>query len=115
MEILTALLSDMLSCWHLDLYFLEDLIDSYSLKLDIEDIRRNYWKLDNINILIYEAFKQIKDIFIEENKYALASLWYTASQFEFWEGYDIFTKYLDSSLRFTDDKVSAIYEKWRQH
>jgi hypothetical protein len=104
----------LLNCWYLDFELLDNLIEAYNLDFDIEEIWCCYWKIDNINILIYEAFRQIKDMFVEENEEEIRSLWFNPDDFEEWEDYEIFTNYFDSSMWFNDSKLDEIYQKWRK-
>ena len=68
-----------------------------------------------INILIYEAYEEIKNMFIEENEEKIQALWFDTEDFEAWREYDIFTNYLDSHLRFNDESLEEIYQNWRKH
>ncbi len=38
----TKLLCDILECGYLDINFLNDLLDTYQIELDIDDIRSNF-------------------------------------------------------------------------
>lgn len=104
----------LLNCWYLDIQLLDELLEAYDLDLDIEEVSINYWKIDNVNILIYEAYNEIKNMCLEENEEQIKSLWYSVEDFEEWRDYEIFTNYIDSHLRFNDEKMEAIYENWRK-
>jgi hypothetical protein len=100
----------------LDVNFLTNLINENNIDIDLDDIRSNYWEL-NINVIIYEVIRQIAEQFIQENKdeiLEILDLW------EFWnlddymssnDIYEIFTNYIDSHLRFNDEKIQALFEK----
>lgn len=115
MKNLNPVLSDLLSCWYLDLQFLDELLWAYCIDLDIEELNLRFWKVDNINILIYEAYEQIKNMFIEENEIVILALWFDTEDFEEWNEYEIFTNYLDSHLRFNDESLEELYQNWRKH
>jgi len=115
MKNLNSIVSQILNCGYLDVDFLDNLIWAYDIDLDIEEIRLNYGKVDNINILIYEAYEQIKDMFFEENKEAIEALWWDIGAAEEWVDYTIFTNYLDSRLWFTDEKLDTMYQNWRRY
>ena len=104
----------LLGCWRWDLEFLGELLEAYNLEIDIDEISMNYWKVDNINILIYDAYTQIKDMFIEENAKEIKTLWFDIDVFEEWEDYEIHTNYMASTFWFMDDKVNKLYDKWRK-
>lgn len=105
----TKLLSDILECWYLDINFLNDLLDTYNIELDIDDIKSNFWKID-VNILIYSAFEIIKNQFIEENQEKIESLWFDIYELD----YEIFTNYMDSHLWFNDNKIDNLFQDWRK-
>ena len=114
MENLQNILCDLLSCGYLDLKFLDELIWAYSLDLDIESLSFCYNKIDNINILIYEALEEVKNIFLDENYEVLEKLGYDSEQFNDSIEYEIFTNYLDSHLWFKDKNIDDIYQEWRK-
>jgi len=114
MENLQWIACELLSCWYLDLHFLDELIWAYDIDLDIEELQMIYWKIDNINILIYEAYEQVKNMFIEDNEEAINVLWFSTNDFEAWREYEIFTNYLDSHLWFNDEELDNLYEDWRK-
>lgn len=105
----TKLLCDILECWYLDINFLNDLLDTYQIELDIDDIKANFWKID-VNILIYSAFEQVKNQFIEENKEEIENLWFDIYELD----YEIYTNYMDSHLWFNNNKIDDLYQKWRK-
>ena len=103
----------MLECGCLDLDYLTELCDKNNIDLDIECIKSEYWST-NINILIYEALRQIAERFISENQGEISNiLWisdleeYTAEN----DLYEIFTNYMDSHLRFKNEKIQELFEK----
>lgn len=114
MENTNTILSQVLHCWYLDLKFLDELIESYNLDLDIEDILLNYWYTNiqdlNINIFIYESFEQIKNQFIEENQEKIEKLGFDIYEIE----YEIYTNYMDSHIWFNDEKIDNLYQEWRK-
>lgn len=114
MENISWIACDLLSCWYLDLKFLDELLWAYDIELDIEEIKAVFWKID-INVLIYEVFEQVKNMFLDDNEEAIKKLWYDIYDFENWSDYEIYTNYLDSHLRFTDEKLDAMYQEWRKH
>ena len=105
----TRLLCDLLDCWYLDINFLDSLLNTYEIDLDIEDIRANFWKID-LNILIYETFEIIKNMFIEDNKDEIESLWIDTNDID----YQIYTNYIDSHLWFNNSDISELYENWEK-
>ena len=115
MKNLNSIISQLLSCGYLDVDFLDNLIWAYDIDLDIEELRSIYDEIDNINILIYSTYEQIKDMFFEENKEAIEALWFDIGAAEEWEDYTIFTNYLDSHLWFMDEKLDEMYQNWRRH
>lgn len=116
MEAKNSLLTQILQCWYLDLKFLIDLIETYELDLDVEDILFNYWYTNikdfNINILIYESFEQIKNQFLEENKEEIENkLNLNIYDIE----YEIYTNYLDSHLWFTkNDELNQLFDEYKK-
>lgn len=115
MENIKWIVCQLLSCWYLDLNFLDSLIWAYDIDLDIEEIQMNFWRVDNLNIFIFEAYEEIKDMFLENNKKDIEALWFNPDDFEAWKDYEIFTNYLDSHLRFTHEAINNMYEDWRRH
>lgn len=105
----TKLLCDILECWYLDINFLNDLLDTYNIELDIDEIRSNFWKID-VNILIYETFEQIKNQFIEENQEKIEELWFDIYELD----YQIYTNYMDSHLWFNDNQIDDLFQEWRK-
>lgn len=105
----TRLLCDLLDCWFLDINFLDELLNSYEIELDIEDIKANFWKID-VNTLIYSAFEEIKNQFIQDNKEEIQELWLDIDELD----YQIYTNYMDSHLCFNDENIDNIYQKWRK-
>lgn len=105
----TKLLCEILECWYLDINFLNDLLDTYNIELDIDDIRSNFWKID-VNILIYETFEQVKNQFIEENQEEIENLGFDVYELD----YEIFTNYMDSHLWFNKNEIDDLYQYWRK-
>lgn len=105
----TRLLCDLLDCGSLDINFLDDLLDTYNISLDIEDIKANFWKID-VNILIYESFEQIKNQFLEDNNEEIEKLWFNIYELD----YQIYTNYMDSHIWFNDEKIDNLYQEWRK-
>jgi len=105
----TRLLCDLLDCGYLDINFLDDLLDTYNISLDIDDIRANFWKID-INILIYETYEIIKNMFINENQEEIESLWIDTNNID----YQIYTNFMDSHLWFNEIEIDNIYQNWRK-
>lgn len=105
----TKLLCDILECVYLDINFLNDLLDTYNIELDIDEIRSNFWKID-VNILIYETFEIIKNQFIEENQEKIEELWFDIYELD----YQIYTNYMDSHLWFNDNQIDDLFQEWRK-
>jgi hypothetical protein len=97
----------------MDIKFLDDLIETHHLDIDIDEIEMTYWKVDDINIVIYEAYHQIKDIFLKENEETITSLWFSIEDIKENEEYTIFTNFFDSHLRFKVSQIDEIYQNWR--
>jgi hypothetical protein len=116
MKNINGIACQLLNCWYLDIEFLDKLLGEYpEIDIDIDEVRMNYWKVDDINILIYEAYSQIKKMFFEENEEKITSLWFSIEDIEDNEEYTIFTNYFDSHLRFKIPEIDAIYQNWRKH
>lgn len=105
----TRLLCDLLDCGYLDVNFLDNLLDTYNISLDIDDIRANFWKID-INILIYSTFEVVKDMFINDNKEELETLWIDINNID----YQIYTNYIDSHLWFNEIEIDNLFQEWRK-
>jgi hypothetical protein len=105
----TNLLCQILECWYLDINFLDNLLNQYNIELDIDDIRANFWKVD-VNILIYETFEIIKNMFIEDNQEEIESLWIDINNID----YQIYCNYIDSHLRFNNNQIDDLFNNWRK-
>ena len=106
-NILTGVASNILGAWYLDLKFLVDLLEEYSLDFYevLDSVDCNYWKdmkLD-INMLIYEVLSTIAYKFISEN----SSLFEDEN-----DEFEIYTNYMDSHIYFTSEKVQDKFEKF---
>lgn len=114
MENVISLLNQLLNCWYLDIKFLDELIEKYNIDLDIQDIISNYWYSNikdlNINIFIYQAFEDIKNNFINDNKDEIELLWININDVE----YEIYTNYFDSHLWFNDNEIDELFQKWKK-
>lgn len=106
-NILNELSRCLLNAWYLDLEFLIDTIDKYSLNIDdiVDNIEMNFWKefKSDINHLIYESLTQIAYKFIESNNELFES---ESDEFE------IYTNYIDSHICFESNKVQIEFEKF---
>lgn len=107
------MLSQVLNCWYLDVDFLEELIEEFNIDLDIECIKNEFWNI-NVNILIYKVFDEIKNNFLKENKYEIeAIIWESLDNGFDFEDYEIFTNCIDSHLRFKNDEIEDLFQKWK--
>ncbi len=115
METKTSLLCGLLECGYLDITFLIDLADSNHIEIDLDDMKANYWEL-NINWIIYDVINQIAERFIDENQEEIEKI---LDLWEFWnlydymsshEIYEIYTNFMDSHLRFNDEKIQELFE-----
>ena len=116
METKTSLLCDLLECGYLDINYLTDLLDNNNIEIDLQDLKANYGEL-NINWIIYDVIFQIAEKFIQENQEQIEKI---LDLWEFWNIYDymsshdiyeIFTNYIDSHLRFNDEKIQELFDK----
>ena len=114
MKNIVMLSSQLLSCGYLDIEMLDNLLTTYNLELDIDEIRMNFWGVNNVNILIYEAFTQIKDMFMSENYDEITKLWFQCDDLEEWADFEIYTNYMDSHLWFNHEKLDELYQNWRK-
>jgi hypothetical protein len=113
MNNINSICCQLLNCWILDIDFLDNLLDEYKIDINIDDIKMNYWKVNDINILIYEAYSQIKDMFLTDKLEEIKSLGYNIENFEEWRDFEIYTNYLDSHLWFNNPDIDKIYQNWR--
>lgn len=107
---MSQLLCSILQCGFLDVRFLESLINEFNLELDYEDIIANYGG-HNINFFIYEAYEQVKNLFIEANQSEIISITEKSDPYDL--DYTIFTNYLDSHLWFNNQEIEELFQKWR--
>lgn len=106
-DVLMDLSRNTLWAWYLDVKFLVELIDKYTLDVDVisENIEFNFWKefKSNINYFIYEALNEIASKFIESNK----------ELFEIEnDEFEIYTNYFDSHIYFTSEIVQSEFERF---
>lgn len=106
-DILMDLSRNTLWAWYLDVKFLVELIDKYTLDVDVisENIEFNFWKefKSDINYFIYEALNEIASKFIESNK----------ELFEIEnDEFEIYTNYFDSHIYFTSETVQSEFERF---
>jgi hypothetical protein len=105
------LLSQLLNCGDLDVNFLQRLIDEFDIWLDVDSIRQEFWHT-HINLLIYEAFREIKDRFVRDYKDSIEAI--TEKSIDDFEECNIFTNCIDSHLWFNDEKIESLYEDWKE-
>ncbi|EKD66121.1 MAG: hypothetical protein ACD_49C00064G0024 [uncultured bacterium (gcode 4)] len=103
------LLCSILECWYLDISFFESLIAEFNIDLDYDEIIQEFWKT-NINIFIYEAYEQVKNMFIEQNFEEIQKI---TEKDAYEVDYEIFLNYCDSHLWFNNQEVEALFQKWR--
>jgi hypothetical protein len=115
MKNINSITCQLLNCWYLDVEFLDNLLDEYNIDIDIDDIKISYWEVNDINIIIYEAYSQIKEMFLSENQEEIKSLGYNIEDFEAWKDFEIYTNYLDSHLWFNNPDIDNIYQNWGKH
>lgn len=106
-DILMDLSRNTLWAWYLDVMFLVELIDKYTLDVDVisENIEFNFWKefKSDINYFIYEVLNEIASKFIESNK----------ELFEIEnDEFEIYTNYFDSHIYFTSEIVQSEFERF---
>ena len=107
------LLEQLLNCNALNVYDLDRLLTSYNIKLDIEKIRMNHWVI-NGNILIHEAYIQIKDMFLSENYDDITNLWIQCDDLEEWKEFKIYQFDLLCYLWFKNEKLEELYQDWKR-
>jgi len=114
----TQILCQILNCWVLDLQYLMDLLKNNQIELDIFEIKDNYQSLD-INTLIYEAIRKIRDNFIQENAQEIWKILNLRSynELENFLSYndidEIYINFLDSHLSFKNYKIQEMFENSR--
>lgn len=106
-DVLMDLSRNILWAWYLDVKFLVELIDKYTLDVDVisENIEFNFWKefKSDINYFIYEALNEIASKFIESNK----------ELFEIEnDEFEIYINYFDSHIYFTSEVVQSEFERF---
>lgn len=106
-DILIDLSRNTLWAWYLDVKFLVEVVEKYSLDIDTisENIEFNFWKefKADINYFIYEALSQVAYKFIDSNK----ELFDTES-----DEFEIYTNYMDSHIWFTSEIVQSKFERF---
>jgi hypothetical protein len=116
MESKTSLLCQILDCGYLDIDFLVDLFDSNDIDIDVEDVRSNYGDI-NVNILIYETIRQIAENFIDEHRDEIDEILELGENenlnnyMSYHDLYEIYTNFMDSHLRFFNDRIQNLFEK----
>ncbi|MDD2892194.1 MAG: hypothetical protein PHQ95_04465 [Candidatus Gracilibacteria bacterium] len=93
----------------MDINSLDNLISEFSIELDYENIIREFGKT-NINIFIYEAYEQIKDMFVNQNSEEIQRI--TGKDPNEVE-YTIFTNYLDNCIYYKDEEIETLFQDWR--
>jgi len=116
METKTSLLCDLLECGYLDIEYLVDLLDKNHIEIDLQDLKANYWAL-NLNWIIYDVMNQIAEKFIENNQEEIEKIldlwefWNIYDYMSYHEIYEIYTNYIDSHIRFNDERIHELFEK----
>ena len=116
METKTSLLCDLLECGYLDIEYLVDLLDKNHIEIDLQDLKANYWAL-NLNWIIYDVMNQIAEKFIEDNQEEIEKIldlwefWNIYDYMSYHEIYEIYTNYIDSHIRFNDERIHELFEK----
>ncbi len=106
---MTQLLCNLTQCGYLDIKFFDNLINEFDIELDYENIIREF-RETNINIFIYEAYEQVKSLFIEQNWEEIQRI---TEKDPNEVDYQIFTNYLDSHLCFNNEEVETLFQSWR--
>ena len=106
-NILSDITRNLTGGWYLDLRFLVNLIDEYSLDFDdiMESLEGNYWEdvKFKFNTIIYETLTMVANKFLDVHK----------EIFEKYEKeFEIFTNFMDSHIYFTDEFIQSKYEAW---
>jgi hypothetical protein len=107
-----GILSELLSCWYLDIEFLEKLSTNFEIDFDIENLKKERWyNIPNINDLIYFIYDKVKDKFLSDKSFEIKKI-IRKKKLPKDVDYEIFTNCIDSSLYFKDDDINSLYEKW---
>lgn len=106
----SSILSELLNCWYLDVDYLENLIETYDIELDIDEIRRDFGKV-NMNILIGRCFENMKDRFLKDKKGEIEKI--AEESINDFEEYETFTNCLDSHLWFKNEEVESLFQLWK--
>ncbi len=109
------LLCDLLQCGSLDLEFLLDLYDANDIDLErnIEQARElSNGKIEDINVLIYQAFDSIAQQFLREQSEVLFER--TGYSEVYPPEYEIYTNYLDSHFWFRSAEVQTLFDEWSE-
>lgn len=115
METKTSLLCDLLECGYLDVNYIADLLDNNNINIDLQDLQANYWVL-NVNYIIFDIINKIAEKFIEKNQEEIEKildLWDSTiyDYMSYHEIYEVYTNYIDSHLRFKDEKLQELFDK----
>ncbi|MDD2891995.1 MAG: hypothetical protein PHQ95_03440 [Candidatus Gracilibacteria bacterium] len=107
---MTQLLCSLTGAGFLDIQFFDNLINEFSLDLDYENIIQEFGQT-NINIFIYEAYEQVKNLFIEQNSEEIQKI---IEKDPSEVDYQIFTNYCDSNLWFNNEEIETLFQYWRE-
>jgi hypothetical protein len=51
-------------------------------------------------------------MFLSENRENIEALGFDIADFEEWRDFEIYTNYLDSHLRFSDNRIDELFQEW---
>ena len=109
------LLCQILECWYLDIKHMCKIYILNHIDLDIENIKANYWNFD-VNTILYEWIRAVAEKFIweyEEQIKKILNLWEYEDLDDYksyHELYEIYCNYMDSHLRFKEQKIQDLFE-----
>lgn len=107
--------AQILRCWVLDVRFTIDLYNNNDLDLDYDELLSEHWEVC-INTIIYDWIYKVAEKFIEENESeikAILNVWNLDEYRSYNDFYEIYTNYIDSHLRFKDERIQTLFEQSR--
>lgn len=114
-EIAVDFCSKVLECWYSDAEFAIDLYTINDIDLDYDELKSNFWEV-NINTVIYDWIYKTAEKFLDENQdeiKKILNVWNLDEYRSYNDLYEIYTNYMDSHLRFKDERIQALFEQSR--
>ncbi|MFA5917762.1 MAG: hypothetical protein WC850_06020 [Candidatus Gracilibacteria bacterium] len=107
--------SQILECGILDVRFAIDLYNINDIDLDYDELKSNFGEV-NINTVIYDGIYKTAEKFIDENETVIKKILNIGDLDEYRsynDLYEIFTNFIDSHLRFKDERIQNLFEQSR--